>query len=69
MRARLVFETDELEDMQIYSYPIDVLGAMASSIADKFDVGIIEPVRENRDFYLMEMNSADQRRKGEETND
>lgn len=69
MRARLVFETDELEDMQIYSYPIDVLGAMTSSIADKFDVGIIEPVKKNRDFYLMEMNSADQRRKGEETND
>lgn len=69
VRARLVFETDELEDMQIYSYPIDALGAMTSSIADKFDVGIIEPVRKNRDFYLMEMNSADQRRKEEETND
>lgn len=68
--TRFVSEADELENFEIYSYPIDALGGMISTIVDKFDVGIMEPVRKNRDFYLMEMNSADQRHKaGGQTND
>lgn len=65
---RFVSQADELGNLEIYSYPINTLGSLVSAIVDKFDVGIVEPVRKNREFYLMAVNSADQEIENRGTN-
>ena len=49
------FWKNEISEHLVYCYPSDRLGQVVTSIVETFDVGCIEPVRKNREWYLMEM--------------